>query len=94
MTTESEPTQSAPLVRALVFITSWLCVLSGLYHISAVYLRPLPGEMHPNMHMLLAYTILLIGGAGAISWSTTVLLTAEEIDEAVGKSVEYRPPGA
>ena len=66
MSTESDPTQSAPLVRALVFITSWLCVLSGLYHISAVYLRPLPGEMHPNMHMLLAYTILLIGGAGAM----------------------------
>ncbi len=37
---------------------------------------------------------LAIGGAGAISWSTTVLLTAEEIDEAVAKSVEYRPPGA
>ena len=36
---------------------------------------------------------LAIGGAGAISWSTTVLLTAEEIDEAVAKSVEYRPPG-
>ena len=66
MTTESDPTRSAPLVRALVFITSWLCVLSGLYHISAVYLRPLPGEMHPNMHMLLAYAILLIGGAGAM----------------------------
>ena len=66
MSTESDPTQSAPLVRALVFITSWLCVLSGLYHISAVYLRPLPGEMHPNMHMLLAYSILLIGGAGAM----------------------------
>ena len=37
---------------------------------------------------------LAIGGAGAISWSTTVLLTPEEIDEAVAKSVEYRPPGA
>ncbi len=66
MKAESDPTQSAPLVRALVFTTSWLCVLSGLYHISAVYLRPLPGEMHPNMHMLLAYAILLIGGAGAM----------------------------
>ena len=66
MSAESDSTQSAPLVRALVFITSWLCVLSGLYHISAVYLRPLPGEMHPNMHMLLAYSILLIGGAGAM----------------------------
>ena len=66
MTTESDPTRSAPLVRALVFTAAWLCVLSGLYHISAVYLRPLPGEMHPNMHMLLAYAILLIGGAGAM----------------------------
>ena len=37
---------------------------------------------------------LAIGGAGAISWSTTVLLTPEEIDEAVNTSVEYRPPGA
>ena len=66
MNTETDPAQSAPLVRALVFITSWLCVLSGLYHISAVYLRPLPGEMHPNMHMLLGYSILLVGGAGAM----------------------------
>ena len=37
---------------------------------------------------------LAVGGAGAISWSTTVLLTPEEIDEAVAKSVEYRAPGA
>lgn len=37
---------------------------------------------------------LSIGAAGAISWSTTVLLTPEEVDEAVAKSVEYRPPGA
>ncbi len=37
---------------------------------------------------------LAIGGAGAISWSTTVLLTPEEIDAAVGASVDYRPPGA
>ncbi len=37
---------------------------------------------------------LAIGGAGAISWSTTVLLTPEEIDEAVAKSVEYRAPAA
>ena len=56
----------APLVRGLVFVASWIAVLSGLYHISAVYLRPLPGEMHPNMHLLFAYTILLIGGAGAM----------------------------
>ena len=37
---------------------------------------------------------LAISAAGAITWNTTVLLTPEEIDEAVGTSVEYRPPGA
>ncbi len=37
---------------------------------------------------------LAISAAGAITWSTTALLTPEEIDEAVGMSVEYRPPGA
>ncbi len=36
---------------------------------------------------------LAIGSVGALTWSTTVLLTAEEIDEAVGKTVNYRPPG-
>ena len=37
---------------------------------------------------------LAIGSAGALTWDTTVLLTPEEIDEAVGKAVNYRPPGA
>ncbi len=37
---------------------------------------------------------LAIGAAGAITWNTTVMLTPEEIDEAAGKSVTYRPPGA
>ena len=37
---------------------------------------------------------LAISAAGAITWSTTALLTPEEIDAAVGTSVEYRPPGA
>ena len=37
---------------------------------------------------------LAIGAAGALTWSTTVLLTPEEIDEAVSKVVNYRPPGA
>ena len=37
---------------------------------------------------------LAIGSAGAISWSTTVMLTPEEIDEAAAKSVDYRAPGA
>jgi hypothetical protein len=67
MSAEPDSTSaSAPLVRGLIFTASWVAVISGLYHISAVYLRPLPGEMHPNMHLLLAYTILLIGGAGAM----------------------------
>ena len=37
---------------------------------------------------------LTIGAAGAITWNTTVMLTPEEIDEAVGRSVSYRAPGA
>ena len=37
---------------------------------------------------------LAISAAGAITWSTTALLTPEEIDAAVGTPVEYRPPGA
>lgn len=37
---------------------------------------------------------LTVGAAGAITWSTTVMLTPEEIDEAAGKSVSYRAPGA
>ena len=36
---------------------------------------------------------LAVGAAGAITWNTTVMLTPEEIDEAAGKSVAYRPPG-
>lgn len=37
---------------------------------------------------------LAIGATGAVELSTTVLLTPEEIDAAVKKSVAYRPPGA
>ena len=37
---------------------------------------------------------LAVGAAGAITWNTTVMLTPEEIDEAVGKSVSYRAPGS
>ncbi len=36
---------------------------------------------------------LTINASGVITVTTTPLLTAEEIDEAVGKSIEYRPPG-
>jgi uncharacterized protein with GYD domain len=37
---------------------------------------------------------LNVGAAGAVHVHTTVLLTAEEIDQAKGKTVEYRPPGS
>lgn len=37
---------------------------------------------------------LAVASVGAITWNTTVLLTPEEIDEAAGRSVSYRPPGA
>ena len=35
-----------------------------------------------------------VSATGAVSVSTTVLLTAAELDEAFAKTVEYRPPGA
>ena len=37
---------------------------------------------------------LNIAAAGALTVSVTVLLTPETVDEAVGKSVPYRLPGA
>ena len=37
---------------------------------------------------------LTVAASGAGSVSTTVLLTPEEMDAAVNKSPEYRPPGA
>ena len=37
---------------------------------------------------------IAIGAGGALSLSTVQLVTAEEIDEACGKTVSYRPPGA
>ena len=37
---------------------------------------------------------LSIGAGGALSINTVQLITAEEIDEACGKTVTYRPPGA
>ncbi len=41
-----------------------------------------------------AAVALTVGAAGAASIETVVLLTPEEIDQAVQKTVEYRPPGA
>ena len=35
----------------------------------------------------------IVNGAGAATATTTVLLTPEEIDLAVKKSADYRPPG-
>ena len=36
---------------------------------------------------------LVSSAAGAVTTKTTVLLTPEEIDQAVKKSVDYTPPG-
>jgi len=36
---------------------------------------------------------LVTSGAGAVTTRTTPLLTPEEIDQAVKKSVDYTPPG-
>lgn len=35
-----------------------------------------------------------VNASEAVSVSTTVLLTPAEVDEAVAKTVDYRPPGA
>ena len=37
---------------------------------------------------------LSVGGSGAVSLETVVLISAAEVDEAMGKAVAYRPPGA
>lgn len=37
---------------------------------------------------------IIASASGAVTTSVTVLLNPEEIDEAVKKSPEYRPPGA
>ena len=36
---------------------------------------------------------LAINASGAVKAKTTVLMTTEEVDEAVKKTVNYRPPG-
>jgi uncharacterized protein with GYD domain len=36
---------------------------------------------------------LTVGASGAVRTKTTVLITPEEVDEAVKKSPTYRPPG-
>ena len=37
---------------------------------------------------------LTIGATGSVSLKTTVLITPETVDDAVKKTVAYRPPGA
>jgi hypothetical protein len=37
--------------------------------------------------------ILLANASGTVKLKTTVLITPEEIDEAVKKSMDWRPPG-
>ncbi|NOZ29662.1 MAG: GYD domain-containing protein [Chloroflexi bacterium] len=41
----------------------------------------------------MAAVALLVAASGAIAIKTTVLLTPEEVDEAVKKTPVYRPPG-
>ena len=55
-------TSRHPYLRWLGIVAVWIAILSALYHMAAVYLLPLPAEMHPNMHLLLAFVILLLGG--------------------------------
>ena len=37
---------------------------------------------------------IAINGSGAASMRTTKLLTVEQVDEALGRSVNYQPPGS
>lgn len=40
-----------------------------------------------------AAAALIVGASGAVKTKTTVLLTPDEVDKAVKKSGNYRPPG-
>jgi len=48
-------------------------------------------EMPDNVSAAAASTAL--AASGAVTGTTTVLLTAEEIDQAAKKSISYTPPG-
>ena len=37
---------------------------------------------------------LTVGASGSVRLKTTVLITPEEVDQAVKKTINYRPPGA
>ena len=41
----------------------------------------------------IASAALTLGASGSVTCTTTALLTAEEIDQAVKKSASYTPPG-
>ncbi len=40
-----------------------------------------------------AAVAIAINGSGAVSASTTKLLTVDQVDEALRRSVDYTPPG-
>ena len=44
-------------------------------------------------NVVVAAVCLAVGASGAVTTNTTVLLTPEEVDDAVGRGVDYRPPG-
>ncbi len=44
-------------------------------------------------HATAAALSIAVGAAGTVNLTTTVLIEPEEIDEAVKKTVPYRPPG-
>ena len=44
-------------------------------------------------HASMTAFALVAGASGKVTVTTTVLVTAEEVDEAVKKSPDYRPPG-
>ncbi len=65
--------------------------VEGLYYAfgeSDVYLIV---DMPDNASM--AATALLVNASGAVTVKTTVLMTPEEMDEAVQKTPDYRAPG-
>ena len=44
-------------------------------------------------HITAAALSIAVSAAGLARTKTTALLTVEEVDQALGKSVNYRPPG-
>ena len=45
-------------------------------------------------HATMTAISLAVGATGAVNLRTTVLIEPEEVDEAIKKTVAYRPPGA